>query len=64
MSVNDLSKYDKQQIKKTLSSLIQHLPNDPNYPIPGLGEEILKYWSKDMTNYYELIDSYLTPFLI
>tara|TARA_Y100000768_G_C23810856_1_gene601719 strand:+ start:43 stop:744 length:702 start_codon:yes stop_codon:yes gene_type:complete len=59
MSVNDLSIYDKQQIKKTLSDLIQHLPNDPDYPIPDLGEGILKYWSKDMTNYYEFIDAYL-----
>jgi len=59
MSVNDLSKYDKQQIKKILSSLIQHLPNDQDYPIPVLGEGILKYWCKDMTNYYELIDFYL-----
>ena len=59
MSVNDLSNYDKQQIKKLLSDLIQHLPNDPDYPIPDLGEGILKYWCKDTTNYNELIDFYL-----
>ena len=59
MSVNDLSNYDKQQIKKLLSDLIQHLPNDPDYPIPDLGEGILKYWCKNTTNYNELIDFYL-----
>lgn len=59
MSVNDLSNYDKEQIKKLLSDLIQHLPNDPDYPIPDLGEGILKYWCKNTTNYNELIDFYL-----
>ena len=59
MSVNDLSNYDKEQIKKLLSDLIQHLPNDPDYPIPDLGEGILKYWCKNTSNYNELIDFYL-----
>ena len=59
MSVNDLSNYDKEQIKKLLSDLIQHLPNDPDYPIPDLGEGILKYWCKNTTNYNELINFYL-----
>ena len=59
MSVQDLSISDKRQIKKILRDAISKFTIDPDYPMPDLGEGILKDWSKDITNYYDLIDAYL-----
>ena len=54
-----LTKSDKQEIKKTLFKGINAFVNDADYPLDNLGKNMLKTWSKDIDNYYELILYYL-----
>jgi hypothetical protein len=60
MSVNELSISDKRQIKQILRRGIMNFTKDPDYPLPDIGERMLDDWSKNMTNYNDLIDLYLS----